>query len=260
MTTALVTGASRGIGHALAQALASYGHDLVLVARDTPALTDAARALGDRYGVTATALPADLTTHDGLAAAADILVNNAGAALGTPFSRTAWDGTANNESSLLALNVTAPTRLIHAALPRMRERGFGRILNIGSVAGTGPVWAASTYGPSKAYLLGLTQSLALSHEIRSANVTLTCLVLGHTVSDFHDRAGIPPSPRALTLPARFVADRAVRAIHRRRPPVVHVPGLRYKVLNSLLAHAPGVLARIPGLVTDLTTTGNGPAP
>lgn len=259
MTTALVTGASRGIGRALARTLASYGHDVVLVARDADALSRVGRELGNRYGVKVSALTADLAARDDLtvvaeaAATADILVNNAGAALGAPFSRTAWDGDRNNENSMLALNVTAPTRLIHAALPGMRERGFGRILNIGSVAGTGPVWAASTYGPSKAYLLGLTRSLALSREIRASNVRLTCLVLGHAVSEFHEKAGLPPSPRMLTLPTRFVADTAVRAIHRRRPPITYIPGVRYKVLNFLLAHVPGGLTRIPGLVTDLST-------
>lgn len=258
MTTALVTGASCGIGRGLAHALAARGHNLVLVARKGDALRSLALAVEARYKVTATALPANLVEPDeleyvaGAAMTADILVNNAGAALGAPFSRTEWEGRGDAEKAMLDLNVTAPTRLIHAALPQMRRRGFGRILNVGSVSGSGTTWASSTYGPSKAYLLALTQSISSSREIRKSNVRLTCLVLGHTVSEFHERAGIPPSPKALTLSVRFVADAAVRAIHRPRPPIAYTPSLRYKYLNSLIKHFPGVLTLAPGLITDFT--------
>ncbi|UQA91990.1 SDR family NAD(P)-dependent oxidoreductase [Streptomyces halobius] len=261
MTTALVTGASYGIGHEIAHELAARGYDLILVARSADALYDLAHDVESRYTVSTTVLPANLAAPGELelvansAGAIDILVNNAGAALAAPFTSTAWEGQKATEKAMLALNVSAPTRLIHAALPQMMRRGFGRVLNIGSVSGTAPVWASSTYGPSKAYLLALTQSISRSREIRASNVRLTCLVLGHTVSEFHKRAGIPPSPRVITLPARFIANAAVRAIHRPSPPVTYVPSIRYKFLNSLVKYAPQVLTMAPGLVTDFTAAG-----
>ncbi|MFE3267628.1 SDR family NAD(P)-dependent oxidoreductase [Streptomyces sp. NPDC059215] len=258
-STALVTGASYGIGADIARALAARGHDLVLVARSAGPLGRLAAALETEYGITARPLTADLSTEAGLEAAAalaceaDVLVNNAGAGLGLSFERTAWE----DERRMLSLNVVAPSRLVHAALPGMLGRGRGRILNVSSVAATAPVWLGTSYGASKAYALALTESLARTRRVRRSPVALTALVLGHTVSEFHERAGIPPSPPSLTLGSPYVAERAVRAILRRRPPVVCVPSVRYRVLAGLLGHLPHRIAALPPLADDFTVTSYG---
>jgi short-subunit dehydrogenase len=256
MSTALVTGASYGIGADIARALATRGHDLILVARSAEALNRLATDLEAHHDITARPLPADLTIEADLervAAAArdsDMLVNNAGAGLGTSFEHTAWA----DERRMLDLNVVAPSRLIHAALPEMLRRGNGRILTVSSVAAVGPAWQGTSYGATKAYATALTESFAYARRIRTSPVALTALVLGHTVSEFHERAGIAPSPPLLTLASPYVAEQAVRAIHRRRPPVLCVPSLRYKVLASLLRHLPHRLTTLPGLADDFTTT------
>ncbi|MET8408684.1 SDR family NAD(P)-dependent oxidoreductase [Streptomyces sp. NPDC005195] len=255
-STALVTGASYGIGADIARALAARGHHLVLVARSAEPLDRLAAALEAEYGISARPLAADLSTEAGmdlaaaLACDADILVNNAGAGLGLSFERTAWE----EERRMLALNVIAPSRLVHAALPGMLGRGRGRILNVSSVAATAPVWLGTSYSASKAYALTLTESLAHTRRIRTSPVALTALVLGHTVSEFHERAGIPASPPSLTLASPYVAERAVRAILRRRPPVVCVPSVRYKLLAGLLRHLPRRVVALPHLADDFTVT------
>jgi len=254
MATALVTGASYGIGADIALALAKRGHDLVLVARSADALVRIATGLEAEHGITVRPLPADLTAEADLervanaARGVDILVNNAGAGLSRSFERTEWA----QEQRMLALNVVAPARLVHSALPWMLQHG-GRILNVSSVAATGPVWQGTTYGASKAFGLALTESLAYSRRFRTSRVALTALVLGHTVSRFHEVAGIAPSPRLLTLSSPYVAERAVRVIHQRRPPVAYVPSLRYKLLATMLRHVPRPLLTLPFIADDFTT-------
>ncbi|GAB2745473.1 SDR family NAD(P)-dependent oxidoreductase [Kitasatospora kifunensis] len=254
MTTALVTGASYGIGADIARALALRGHDLVLVARSGEALDRLATGLAAEHGITARPLAADLTIEADLervaeaACGADILVNNAGAGLNRSFERTTWA----QEQRMLLLNVVAPARLLHAALPAMLQRRDGRILNVSSVAAAGPVWQGTTYGASKAFGLALTESLAYSRRLRDSPVAVTALVLGHTTSRFHEVAGIAPSPPLLTLASPYVAEQAVRAMHRRRPPVLCVPSLRYKLVAGLLRHLPRRLLTLPGLANDFT--------
>lgn len=254
MSTALVTGAGYGIGADIAWALAARGHDLVLSGRGVRDLERVGARVGAAWKVAVRVLPADLTVAADLERVAevafgvDVLVNNAGAGLGVSFDRSRWA----DEARMLALDVAAPARLVHAALPGMLDRGSGRILNVCSVAAVAPVWQGTSYGASKAFSLALTESLARSGRLRASPVSMTALVLGHTVSRFHELAGIAPSPRWLTMDSAFVAERAVRALHRRRPPVVCVPGVRYKVIAALLGHLPHGLLRSPFVVDDFT--------
>ncbi|MFB6985565.1 SDR family NAD(P)-dependent oxidoreductase [Streptomyces sp. NPDC056304] len=256
MSAAVVTGASRGIGWQFARALASRGYDLVLVARDGAALEDIALRLRAEFSVVVEVCRADLSTREGLstvrgrAAEAEVLVNNAGAGTGVSFSSTEWTA----ERDLLALNVLAPAALTHAALRGMLQRGRGRILNISSVAGSGPAWQGTAYGASRAFVTRLTEDLAYSRQVRRSDVAVMAAVLGHVDSNFHAAAGIVPSPPLLTLKPEFVAHAVVRALHRRRPPVRYVPSWRYRVLDTLLHHAPARTMTIPGLADDFTTS------
>ena len=163
MPTALVTGATAGLGRELAEQLAEAGHDLVLVARTTDRLERATEEIRGRHRVHVEVLTADLTDRDALAAVADrvadpdrpvdVLVNNAGFGLGSPFDRT----TLAQEEALLDALVRAPMVLSHAAVGAMTARGRGRVVNISSVAG---FMASGSYAAAKSYLTVLTESLA----------------------------------------------------------------------------------------------------
>ena len=165
MTTALITGASSGIGAVYGRCLAARGHDLVLVARATDRLEALAAELRAAHGVRVTVLTADLTDDAGLAAVADrlrsdppvdLLVNNAGTALLGGFAAAKPDSL----DDLLRLNVRAPTLLVQAAISGMVRRGAGAIINIGSVLGLLPEYSPGIYAATKAYMLALSQSLA----------------------------------------------------------------------------------------------------
>ena len=209
MPTALVTGATAGIGHAFARALAERGHDLVLVARDAARLEGVAADLRARARVAVDVLPADLATADGcagvggrLGAGVDLLVNNAGIGVGQPFA----SGDLAAEERMLALNVTAVLRLTHAALPAMLERGRGAVVTVSSVAGFVPRPSGGTYGATKAWATHFSESLDLQYAGRGVRFLALCP--GFTRTEFHDRAGIVRrGPGPVWLDAdRVVAD------------------------------------------------------
>jgi len=250
--TALITGATAGIGAAFARRLATDGYDLVLVARDADRLAAVAGDLAGRHGVTATPLPADLSTEDGCAAverrlgsgggegagaaggdaSVDLLVNNAGISLHRPFLRS----TPDEEARLLRLNVHAVMRLTSAALAGMVERRHGAVVNVSSVAGFGPVMPGSTYSASKAWVTNFSESVGLS--VRPYGVRVMALCPGYTRTEFHDRAGIDMSrtPEWLWLDADAVAREALRDLARGR--LVSVPNWKYKLAVFGLRHAP----------------------
>ncbi|WP_375478093.1 SDR family NAD(P)-dependent oxidoreductase [uncultured Jatrophihabitans sp.] len=187
MPTALVTGASAGLGAEFARQLAGRGYHLVLVARDADRLSAAQNALPASVEV----LPADLATDDGCAAVAarlgkgdvDLLVNNAGIGTYRPF------GVADLalEERQLDLNVRAVLRLTHAAVRAMTDRGSGRILNVSSVAGFVPRGGNATYSASKAWVTMFSE--ALSIQLQGTGVTVTAVCPGFTHTEFHERAG-----------------------------------------------------------------------
>ena len=179
-TTALVTGASRGIGAAIAFQLAERGLRLILVARGQDSLDQLAASLPEAAAVDT--LTIDLSEPDGAFRLLqlvndreiDILINNAGGAPNQSFMET----DADQVQRLIQLNVTAPTQLMHGLIPSMKVRRRGRILNVASMGAFHPVPGLAQYGAAKAYLLLLTE--ALSEELRGTGVSLTALCPGVT--------------------------------------------------------------------------------
>jgi hypothetical protein len=246
--TALITGASSGLGAEYARQLAAKGAHLVLVARDRDALDRLAKGLRATYGVEVEVLAADLLNarqrarvEERLADGArpiGVLVNNAG--FGLPLSFGAND--IDDEVAHLRLHVEVPMRLTHAALGAMLARGHGRILNVASVAAFIP---RSTYGASKGWLVSFSRWANGRYAPRGVTVTAVCP--GYTHTRFHERMGLPPGkegiPDSLWLDARDVVAASLRDAA--RGVAVSVPSLRYKILVALARFAPpSVAARV----------------
>ncbi|GHH62952.1 dehydrogenase [Kitasatospora indigofera] len=229
MTTALITGATAGIGAAFAVKLARAGHNVVLVARDTERLSEYAEKLSAEYGVETEALTADLATDAGIAAVeerladparpVDLLINNAGfgnkgAFLAVPLQA---------ELDMQKVHIEAVLRLTAAALPGMRERRLGGVVNVASVAAFLP---RGTYGASKAWVVSFTQGVA--RDLGDSGVRMMALCPGFTRTEFHQRAGMGTSdiPSWGWLSAERVVNEAMRDFARGRS--LSVPGKRYK--------------------------------
>ncbi len=190
--TALVTGASSGIGEALADCFAKGGYNLVLVARSADKLKDLADRLSATYKAKVWVAPADLAQPDSarrLAAAMkrarrpiDVLVNNAGVLEHGSFTGIA----AERHQALIDLNVSGLTAMLAHFVPPMVARGHGRILNVASIAAFQPVPSLATYAATKAYVLSLTESLA--EELKGTGVTVTALCPGITATNMLDAA------------------------------------------------------------------------
>ncbi|GAA4105479.1 SDR family oxidoreductase [Actinomadura miaoliensis] len=242
MPTALITGATAGIGSAFARRLASDGFDLVLLARDAERLDRAARELGDVYAVRAEVLAADLAADEGLAAAerrvrdgVDLLVNNAGFGHGGRFLDVPLD----NELRMLRVHCEAVLRLTHAALPGMLERGRGGVVNVSSTAA---FLVRGTYGASKAWVVSFSKGVAEDIAARGGHdVRVMALCPGFVRTEFHERAGMDVSgiPEALWLDKDMVVDTALRDL--RRGVRVSVPGVQYKAVVGLSRLVPSSL-------------------
>jgi short-subunit dehydrogenase len=247
---ALVTGASAGIGQAIARALARDDHDLVLVARDASRLEALAKELNAHFGTRSEVLPADLTDPGELARvearigaepAIDVVVNNAGFGTFGRFHELPLD----TEVREVQLNVIALMRLTHAAANAMVARGGGAILNVSSIAGAQPIPGNATYGATKAFVTNFSESL--HEELRGRGVTVTALCPGFTRTEFQERSGFEPErvPSFAWQSAEQVADAAVDAMKKGKATVV--PGALNRVTASLsyaLPHA--VTRRIAG--------------
>ncbi|QGK71802.1 SDR family NAD(P)-dependent oxidoreductase [Allosaccharopolyspora coralli] len=247
MPTALVTGASAGLGQAFARRLAAEGHDLVLVARDEPRLGTLADRLRSRHGIGVEVLVADITDDVQLATVekrvasedhpVDLLVNNAG--IGT--SEAFWDVETDTLQRQLDLNVTAVLRLTHAAVPRMRARGRGDVLNVSSVSGFFTV-SGSTYSASKAYVTAFSEGL--SSSLAGSGVRVMALCPGLTRTEFQERAGltIRSVPKALWLDADTVVHESLADL--RAGKAMSIPSLPYKALVALGRLVPRALQRL----------------
>ncbi|MFA1538965.1 SDR family NAD(P)-dependent oxidoreductase [Actinomadura monticuli] len=246
MPTAFITGATAGLGAAFARRLASDGFDLVLLARDAERLDRTAAGLRDGYGVRAEALPADLSTEEGLAAAEErarkdvgLLVNNAGFGHHGVF----LDVPVADEVAMLKVHCEAVLRLTSAALPGMLERGRGAVVNVSSMAAFA---TRGTYGASKAWVVSFSQGIAADLRQRSrGGVRVMALCPGFVRTEFHERAQMDMSglPGFMWLDKDDVVDAALRDL--RRGVQVSVPGAQYKALYAATRFAPrGLVARL----------------
>ena len=212
--TAVITGASSGIGALYADRLAKRGHDLVLVARNEERLEALARRIRQDTGRSVVVLRADLGRQEDLAAVeallrddpqVSVLVNNAGFGAVTPL--LASDVARMEE--MIDLNVTALTRLTYAAVPGFVARKRGAIINISSIVAIGPEILNGVYGASKAYVLALTQSL--QHELGDKGVRVQAVLPGATATEFWDIAGAKPGqvPESWVMRADDMVDAAL---------------------------------------------------
>lgn len=248
--TALVTGASSGIGKSFAEHLADDGFDLVLVARRRERLEELSRALSEKYGVRAHVIEADLADPAAperifqmlasLRVEVDMLINNAGFGVRDTFSKAPW----NTHAQLIQVQVTAVAHLTHLFLPRMLERGYGRILHVASLAGLLPGAPRSTlYAAAKSFLVKFSESL--DAEIKGKGVHVCAVCPGFTRSEFHDvmgtRSVVSKLPSALWQNADSVARAGIDAVM--RGDVVYVPGPLNRALATIVQHLPPRAAR-----------------
>jgi short-subunit dehydrogenase len=248
--TALVTGASAGIGKAFAHQLARRGYDVVLTARRRDRLEELAHAIEQQWSVRAHVLPDDLADpaaprrlFDRIAergATVDVLVNNAGYGVPGTFAQTEWKA----QADFIQVLVTAVAHLTHLFLPGMLERDRGHVINVASLAGLLPGAPGNTlYGAAKAFCIKLSESLSL--ELVGTNVHATAVCPGFTFSEFHDVTGVrdrvSKMPAFMWMDADRVAREGVEAALRGE--VVWVSGPINRLIASLAKVLPGAAAR-----------------
>ena len=243
---ALVTGATVGIGESFTRLLAHNGYNIVLVARDLPRLQERANALESTFGVLTTVIQADLATNAGCKTIEDfiannqidVLINNAGFGINKAFTMSQLDA----EQQLLDVLVRTPMRLMHVALPGMKERNKGVIINVSSVAG----WiAGGTYSASKSYLTVLSESLHT--ELSSTNVKVSALCPGFTRTEFHQRGRM--SMKGLPAFMWLNSDKVVATAWKDAVggKAVSVPGWQYQLLTFVMRNAPRPMVRKIGM-------------
>jgi short-subunit dehydrogenase len=224
--TVLITGASSGIGAVYADRFARRGHDLILAARDLGRLDALAARLRTEAGVAVETVRADLTNAADLAkletwlkndATIGVLVNNAGAALAGGF----LDQSAEAAAGLIALNVTAVTRLASAVAPRFAAAGEGAIINIGSVVGLAPELGMTIYGATKAFVLYLTQGL--NFELGPKGVYVQAVLPAATRTEIWERSGMDVNAIAGVMDVEDLVDAALVGFDRRE--TVTIPPL-----------------------------------
>jgi short-subunit dehydrogenase len=209
--TALVTGASSGIGAVYAHRLAQRGYDLILVARNADRLSQLASRLTTETGRTIETLAADLGNKAELARIEDVLKtdasitllgNNAGVGGTAPLLSSDVD----KMQDMIDLNVTALTRLTYAAVPGFVARGGGAIINIASIVAIAPEVLNGVYGGSKAFVLAFSQSL--KHELADKNIRIQAVLPGATATEFWGIAGTPVEhlPTEIVMSAEDMVD------------------------------------------------------
>ncbi len=242
--TALITGASSGIGYELARVFAANGHDLIVTARREDRLEQLAASLPK--GTQVHVAPVDLAKSKGPAKLmaemkdagreVDVLVNNAGVAASGPFQELGM----KQMRDLLQLNVRALTELTQGLLPGMIERGRGRILNVASVASFHGVPGMSLYSASKAFVLAFTEGL--SEDLRGTGVTVTALCPGPTRTEMVEELKAIELAGPFVASAREVAQDGYRACMAGE--VIRVPGLMNQAMVSWMQYQPRWMVRM----------------
>jgi uncharacterized protein len=243
--TVLITGASSGIGEAFADVFAAEGFDVVAVARREERLRAVAARLRERHGVTVHVVVADLGLANasaqlcadlaGRGIGVDALVNNAGYGIPFGFLASTWE----RHQTMLQLMTVCVAELTYRLLPAMLERGYGRIINVASLAGLVPAPAGHTlYPATKAFLVRFSE--ALHGEVRARGVHVSALCPGFTRSEFHDVTGTRDSmnklPTWIWSDAATVARAGYDAVNRGEP--VHVPGRVNRAIATLVNVVP----------------------
>jgi len=228
--TALVTGASAGIGKAFADVFARYGFNLILTARREERLKAVADEISARHKVEVIVIPADLAdprAPEILVAniharglRVDALVNNAGYGVPGAYATTTW----GDQRDFIQVLTTAPCALTHLVLPGMIERKQGYVVNVASLAGFLPGTAGSAlYGASKSFMIQFSRSLNMELQAHKVHVTAVCP--GYTYSEFHDvmgaRAQVSRMPKFFWMTAEAVAEEGYAAVMRNKPVVVN---------------------------------------
>lgn len=243
---ALVTGATAGIGESFTRLLAENNYNIVLVARDLPRLQERARELEAKFAVETHMIQADLSTDAGCLSVEqyiannqiDVLINNAGFGINKAFTMSALDA----EQQLLDVLVRTPMRLMHVALPAMKQRNRGVIINVSSVAS---FIAGGTYSASKSYLTVLSESLHT--ELAGTNVKISALCPGFTRTEFHQRGrmsmkGLPGFMwlKSDDLVAKAWSDAL-------KGEAISIPGWQYQVLIFIIQRLPRSIVRKVGM-------------
>jgi uncharacterized protein len=247
--TALVTGASSGIGVELARLCAAGGFDVILVARRTGLLEDLAAGLSRDHHIRARIVTADLADPAAPKAVfdqargkrIDVLVNNAGFGLRGPYAETDWDA----EARMIQVNITALAHLTKLFLPDMLRRREGRILNVASTAAFVPGPFMAVYYATKAFVVSFSDALA--NEVKGTGVTVTALCPGPTRTEFHDVAGIAETNlfRGTVMDPAEVARQGYRAMMAGKVEVIAGARNRWMMRGARLAPR-AMLANIAG--------------
>jgi short-subunit dehydrogenase len=243
---ALVTGATAGIGESFSRLLAGNNYNIVLVARDLPRLQERATALEAKFGISTHVIQADLATDDGCLKVEkyiaenqiDVLINNAGFGTNKAFTMSALEV----EQQLLDVLVRTPMRLMHVALPLMKARDNGIIINVSSVAG---YIAGGTYSAAKSYLTVLSESL--NTELSATNVKVSALCPGFTRTEFHQRGKMSMTglPNFLWLNSDRLVEQSWRDALKGK--AVSIPGWQYKLLVLIVETIPRSIVRRVGM-------------
>lgn len=243
---ALVTGATAGIGESFSRLLAGNNYNIVLVARDLPRLQERATALEAKFGISTHVIQADLATDDGCLKVEkyiaenqiDVLINNAGFGTNKAFTMSALEV----EQQLLDVLVRTPMRLMHVALPLMKARDNGIIINVSSVAG---YIAGGSYSAAKSYLTVLSESL--NTELSATNVKVSALCPGFTRTEFHQRGKMSMTglPNFLWLNSDRLVEQSWRDALKGK--AVSIPGWQYKLLVLIVETIPRSIVRKVGM-------------
>jgi len=243
---ALVTGATAGIGESFTRLLAENNYNVVLVARDLPRLQERAQELEAKYQVQTHCIQADLSTDAGCSVVEsyiasnqiDVLINNAGFGINKAFTISELE----EEQKLLDVLVRTPMRLMHVALPLMKQRDRGVVINVSSVAS---FIAGGTYSASKSYLTVLTESMHT--ELAGTNLKISALCPGFTRTEFHQRGRMSMKglPNFMWLDSDELVAKAWRDALKGK--AISIPGWQYQLLVFVIQRLPRSIVRKVGM-------------